>query len=108
METERWLTTLRLRWRSLVGGRPLDRELDDELSFHIDRQIEQNLARGMSPQQARTAALRAMGGVEQRKEEMRDERRVAVIENVLRDLRMALRQLAKQPAFAVAAILSLA
>jgi predicted permease len=108
MSAERWLTTLRLRWRSLVGGRELDRELDDELSFHIDRQVELNIANGMTPEAARTAALRSIGGVEQRKEEMRDERRVAVVENVVRDIRMAFRQLAKQPAFTVAAILSLA
>jgi predicted permease len=97
-----------LRWRSLVGGRTLDRELDDELAFHIERQIEQNIARGMTHEEARTAALRSMGGVEQRKEQMRDERRVAVVENLLRDLRMAIRQLAKQPLFALAAIVSLA
>jgi putative ABC transport system permease protein len=108
MGAERWLTRLRLRWRSLVGGRALDRELDDELAFHIERQIEQSIARGMTHEEARTAALRSMGGVEQRKEQMRDERRVAVVENVLRDLRMAVRQLAKQPGFALAAILSLA
>ena len=108
MGAERWLTRLRLRWRSLVGGRTLDRELDDELAFHIERQIEQNIARGMTHEEARTAAFRSMGGVEQRKEQMRDERHVAVVENVFRDLRMAVRQLAKQPGFALAAILSLA
>ena len=108
MGLERSLTKLRLRWRSLVGGRALDRELDDELAFHIERQIEQNLERGMTPQQARTAALLAVGGVEQRKEQMRDERRVALVENLVRDLRMAVRQLARQPVFALAAILSLA
>jgi len=77
MSAERWLTTLGLRLRSLVGGRALDRELDDELAFHLDRQIEQHIARGLSPGQARTAALRSLGGVDQRKEEMRDARRVA-------------------------------
>ena len=108
MDARRWLTTLRLRWRSLVGGGALDHELDDELAYHVDRQIELNIARGMTRDDARTTALRSMGGLEQRKEQMRDERRVAFVENLLRDLRMAIRQLQKQPVFALAAILSLA
>lgn len=104
----RWLTILRLRLRSLFGGADADRELDDELRDHLDRQIEQHVSGGMTPAAARAAALRAIGGVEQRKEEMRDERRVQVVENVMRDLRQAVRQLRKQPAFTLAAIVSLA
>ena len=97
-----------LRLRSLWRGADLDRELDDELRDHLDRQIDANIARGLTPDAARTAALRAMGGVEQRKEQMRDTRRVSLIENLLRDLRMALRQLRKQPGFTFTAIASLA
>ena len=62
----------------------------------------------MTPEAARTAALRAIGGIEQRKEQMRDARRVSVIENLLRDLRLAFRQLRKQPGFTFTAIVSLA
>ena len=55
----------------------------------------------MTPEAARTAALRAIGGVEQRKEECRDTRGVSIVENLLRDLRLAIRQLRKQPGFTV-------
>ena len=103
-----WLSVVRLRLRSLFLGRQLDGELDDELQFHVDRQIEEHVARGMPADRARTLALRSIGGVEQRKEQMRDQRGVGAVENIIRDLRLAIRQLAKQPAFTTAAILSLA
>ena len=108
MTFDRLLRIVRLRWRSLRSGRVVDVELDDELRFHLDRQVEANVAAGMTPEQARTAALRALGGVEQRKEDCRDERRVAFVENLWRDLRFAVRQLRKQPVFTAAAVLSLA
>jgi putative ABC transport system permease protein len=97
-----------LRLRSLISGAAVDRELDEELRFHVERQTEANVADGMTPQAARTAALRAIGGVEQRKEECRDTRRVSTIENLGRDVRMAFRQMRKQPGFTATAILSLA
>ena len=82
-----------VRWRSTAGATcspsAFDRcfvsssvqsELDEELQYHIERQIELNVARGMSPAAARHAALRAIGGVEQHKEACRDRRRVRVAE----------------------------
>jgi putative ABC transport system permease protein len=104
----RRLRIIALRLRSLWRGASLDRELDEELRYHLDRQIDANIARGMTAVAARTAALRAMGGVEQRKEECRDTRGISPIENLLRDLRMAIRQLRKQPGFTFTAIVSLA
>jgi putative ABC transport system permease protein len=98
----------RLRWRSLWSGRAADSELDEELRFHLDQQIAAHVANGVTPERARTLALRAIGGVEQRKEECRDQRRVARLENLVRDLRFAGRQLRKQPVFTAAAVLSLA
>ncbi len=77
-------------------------------SDHVERQTEANIARGMTAAAARTAALRAVGGIEQRKEECRDERGVNIIENLVRDVRLAVRQLRKQPAFTIAAVVSLA
>src|SRR5688500_8718763 len=104
----RYLRIVALRVRSLVSGASLDRELDEELRDHVQRQIDANIAAGMPPDQARTAALRAIGGIEQRKEECRDTRGIFPVENLLRDLRLAVRQLRKQPGFTATAIVSLA
>src|SRR5687768_15302253 len=108
MTLDRLRHIVRLRLRSLWRGADLDRELDEELRDHIERQIAANVERGMSPDAARTSALRAIGGVEQRKEECRDARGISPIENLLRDLRLAIRQLRKQPGFTLTAIASLA
>ncbi len=108
MTFDRLTSIVRLRLRALFAGASADRELDEELRFHVERQIEAHVARGVSPDDARTQALRAIGGVEQRKEEMRDARGVSMIEYLIQDVRLAFRQLRKQPAFAVTAILSLA
>jgi predicted permease len=108
MTLDRLRHIVRLRLRSVLAGAAADRELDDELRFHIERQTDANIAAGMTPSAARTAALRAMGGVEQRKEEMRDTRGVSWLENLGRDGRLACRQLRKQPGFAATAIVSLA
>ena len=77
MTLDRLRQIIRLRIRSLVSGSTVDRELDEELRDHIDREIEANIARGMAPDAARTSALRAIGGIEQRKEECRDVRGVS-------------------------------
>ena len=108
MTIDRLLDIVRLRWRSLVHPKAVDRELDEELRFHLDQQIDVNLKQGMTPAEAKTHALRSIGGVELRKEQCRDERRVSFVENLARDVRMAFRQLRKQPVFAGAAIISLA
>src|SRR5688572_25961239 len=107
MTVDRWLRRIALRVRSIVMGTRVDRELDEEIQFHVDRQIDDNVARGMSPAQARAAALRTFGGIEQRKEEVRDTRRVSWLIDGVRDVRHGARMLARSPMFAAAAILSL-
>ena len=104
----RHLRVIALRLRSLWRGADLDRDLDEELRDHVERQIDANVAAGMTHEQARRSALLAIGGVEQRKEEMRDARGVSAIEYLINDLRLAFRQLRQQPAFAATAVLSLA
>lgn len=98
---------VRLRLRSLFWRHVVEDELDEELRYHLDRQVEENLAAGMSPREARDAALREFDGLDQRKEECRDMRGWNFFENMLQDLRFSLRQLAKNPGFTATAILML-
>ncbi len=72
----RLLNKLKLRVRSLMRRDEVDGELSDELRFHLDQQIEENIAQGMSREEARFAALRTVGGISQIEEECRDERSV--------------------------------
>lgn len=99
MRVEHWIYTLPLKMRSLFRRRRVDAELDEALRFHVEQQTAQYIARGMSPASARTAALREIGGLERRKEEIRSTRRVSVIENLLRDIRYAVRMLRRTPSF---------
>src|ERR1043165_1202970 len=91
MRPLRWWYTIPLRLRSVFQRRDVERDLEDELRFHVDLLTEQHVSRGLDPAAARTEALRAMGGIERRKEESRDARRVSAFENIGRDVRYALR-----------------
>ena len=62
MRIEHWLYALPLKFRSLLRRDQVERELDDEMQFHLDQLIEDGIARGLSPGDARAAAWRAMGG----------------------------------------------
>jgi macrolide transport system ATP-binding/permease protein len=98
----------RLRFRSLFFRKTIDRELDEELPYHLERQIDADIAAGMTPQDARFAALRSIKDIEQRKEECRDMRGLTMIDNAVQDFRYATRQLRKNPGFACTAIFVLA
>src|SRR5215475_5666481 len=108
MGIKNWFYTIPLRLRSLFRRRQVERELDEELRYHIDRQIEEHVAKGMTMEEALYAALRALGGIEQRKEDCRDMRRVNYIDDLLRDLRYAGRNLRRNRGFATLTILIMA
>ena len=105
---ERLGHVIRMRVRALLGGDRIDRELDEELQDHLVRTIDANLARGLPPDAARREALLALGGIEQRKEECRDTRRVRLLQDLLIDVKYAVRTLWRAPTFTMAALLTLA
>ena len=108
MRAEHWLYSIPLRLRSLFRRRNVEQDLDDEMRYHLEQKTHQLIDRGYTPQDARDAAMRAMGGLEQRKEECRDARRVSLIEDFVQDVRYAMRLLARTPVITAVAILSLA
>jgi len=104
----RWSRKLRLRLRSLFRSSSVEEELTEELQYHLERLTDDNIAAGASPDEARYAALREMGGMEQRKEECRDARGLRLINALRSDLRYSVRQLLKNPVFTGAAVLTIA
>ena len=108
MRLLRLLYALPLRIRSLFRRGQVEQELDDEFRDHLERRIEADIARGMTADDARYAAMRAMGGVEQRKEECRDMRGTQLVDQFRQDIRYAWRSLVKSPGFASVTLLSLA
>ena len=104
----RRLAELRLALRCLFRKKRVDDELDEELQYHLERQVDEGLKAGLAPDEARYAALRVMGAIAKNKEECRDMRSVNYLDDLFRDLRYAGRSLGRSPGFAVLAVLIMA
>src|SRR5262245_33027025 len=101
------LSKLKTRLRALLRKSRMERELDEELRHHIERQTEQNVRLGMNPEEARQSALKSFGGVEQAKEQSRDARGVRWIEELWQDLRFGARMLLNKLGFTLIAVITL-
>jgi predicted permease len=93
--------------RTLFKIKRTEREMDRELRFHLEMEAEENVRRGMDPQEARLAALRSFGGVERFKEECRDVKRNRPLETLWQDSRYGARVLGRNPGFTLVAVLTL-
>lgn len=99
-----WLTDLRERARALLFSRRRDREMAEEMEFHIEREVEERVRRGADPRVARQAARAALGSVEAVKEAVRDASGVRPFQDLVADFRYALRSLRRDPIYTAAAI----
>lgn len=108
MRIENWLYTLPLRLRSLVSRKRLDADLDEELRDHLDRQMEENLARGMGKEEARLAALRTFGNLVSLREQTHETWAWAWLEQIGQNFRYAIRSACRAPLLSAMAILALA
>jgi predicted permease len=104
----RWLAQLRMRLQMMIGRGSAAARLDDELQDHLERQIDENIARGMNAADARSAALRSFGNPALLREQTRATWTWSGVEAWLRDIRYGFRTLRRTPGFAVLAILVMA
>lgn len=100
----RWIAR---RLRVLFDKSSLEREMDAEMRFHLEMEIEQHVRAGVDPAEARRRALVAFGGVERHKEQARDVRGARLLDDLMQDTRIALRTFARQPGFVLTAVATL-
>jgi predicted permease len=102
------MRTLWKRLTALFAKRQSDRELSEEVEVHLEMRAAELRQQGVAPDTARRAARREFGGIEQMKEAYRDRRGIPWIEILAKDIGYGLRGLRRNPAFTLAAVLSLA
>jgi predicted permease len=95
------------RLRILSQKERIEEEMSEEMQFHLDMEIEGNLAKGMTPEAARRTALMAFGGVERFKEKGRDQRGGRLPDDLIQDTKLAFRKLLRAPGFAAVILLTL-
>ena len=108
MRMEHWWFKAPLRFKSIFRRRRLEREMDEELQFHLEHKVEEGIAEGLAPEEARYRAIRAMGGLDQKKEEIRDARRIHWLTDFLDDVRYAIRSLRRAPGLTAFVVITIA
>src|SRR6266853_2819945 len=99
---------LRSALKSIVHRRKLETDLEREMRFHLEMEMNANIGKGMSPAQAREASLRSFGGVDQVKEAVRDSWGARFFDTMMQDVRFAIRNMRKNPGFSAVVLLTLA
>ncbi len=107
MNIEQWFYSLPLRLRSFFHPNQADEEMKEELRAHLEQQINENIAKGMSAEEARRSAVRDMGGLTQIEQQCRDAQGRNVLQDFIQDLRYGVRQLLRSPGFSALAVLCL-
>lgn len=103
-----WWRVLKQGFQGLIQKESLDREMDEEMRFHLELRTRRNIEAGMSPEEAHNAAMRRFGAMEQVKEVCRDYRGVGWIENWWRDFCFGVRVLNRNRSLTVVDVLTLA
>jgi macrolide transport system ATP-binding/permease protein len=107
MNVQQWLYSFPLRLRSFFHPNQVDQEMREELREHLEQQTNDNIGKGMSGEEARRSAMRAMGGIAQIEQRCRDARGGSILQDFVQDLRFGFRQLLRSPGFSALAVLCL-